>query len=132
MKRAVLLLPLLVACGEECDLVDVDGRYVIQFTELSGDCGALMGMRVRMAEGSVAPEDECTSEYEKWSDDACHYKRTSICDLSADGTREVLEWQGEQEVGGATLSGLVVRTVTELDTTNAICASTYRTRSVRQ
>jgi hypothetical protein len=123
----------LAGCGQqECSPEDVDGTYLVETREISGDCGGIGTIVAQYNRGTQTAESGCVVDYERLSDDQCTAERAVTCTNTADGFRTTGVGSVTQEPGGGSAAGTLMMTLSNLSNGSTVCSSTYAATYTRQ
>lgn len=114
----------------DCSAADRMGSYLVQFTELDGDCGPLPDQIVRLtddlAEGCVLDDEPVVSS------DQCRLENSVTCtDAGTGQTVTLVGVTTQQNDSGSLITGTATATVRDSNGV-ALCLSTYSLRYERQ
>lgn len=114
----------------ECSAEDRLGTYLLEFTELDGDCGPLPDQLVRIT-GELSPG--CTIDGEPTvSDDSCKVENSLTCIDPDTGQALTIVGVTTQETdSGSVITGTATITLRDVDGA-LLCLSTYLLRYERQ
>ncbi len=110
-----------------CQQSDRIGRYLVQFQELSGDCGAIPDQLATIDDPSALPVGCTFDAADGWSSDQCTLQRAYTCPLPDVGPNTFVTIDGstaQQDEDGNVISGTVESTI--VDGTLVLCRSTYK------
>lgn len=121
----------------DCERTDRNGRYLLDFSETSGDCGQADSVIVELEGADAVLKPNCVlDEPDVVSPDNCTLTRHFTCDLSGEpgappnasaiyaGTTE------QQDESGDVITGSL--TMTLVDGSTVVCRSTYAITYTRQ
>lgn len=127
MKALVLLVGIasVAGCGEDtCSKSDVNGVYTVATREISGTCGSLGTMVVRINNGRTTTDPGCTMAYERWSENDCKREADLTCTDTVNNLVTHSVASGKQDPGGNKISMTATFDVKTMAGV-AVCNSTY-------
>jgi hypothetical protein len=133
MRRALLLLPLLMACGSGpgdpggagCDFETVDGTFLVHHQKTSGDCSDIPDVVVTTLVG----DSGCTTIKDAPSENGCRHDVDLTCPLTGGGTIEATGYIRQRDSSADHFDSLVTYHVVG---TGVNCTSTYDVTYTRQ
>lgn len=121
------------ACGgSDCSKSDVDGSYLVETTEIGGNCGEIGSLLVRFDSGEGAQDNGCSFDRHEWSDDECKEESSITCVDTGSNRRASAIRVLTQSNDGKDINGTLTMTIRNLTTGELICNGTYSAVYTRQ
>ena len=116
-----------------CDPADRSGSYWVDYITLSGTCGEVPDVLVRLEPDVVAEllEESCTlTAADVWSEDGCTLERSFECIESG----HLIEYVAvtTAEPGAAVIDGTMTATMRDAESEMLVCTGSYRVEMTRE
>lgn len=117
-----------------CAQTDRQGTYLVQLTELSGDCGPIPEQLGRLDDPTALPNTCSLDAPDRWSNGDCKLERSYSCEepgIGAGVTSQTIAVTDQADDSGSHITGTVTLRVLDVDGTQ-LCRSTYDFDAIRQ
>jgi hypothetical protein len=132
MKNCTLITFLVLlgshGCGADCEPGDRVGMYLLEYEEISGDCGPMASSVVRLGEDDVPG---CSVLAESWSKDQCTYESSVACEVDG-ASFKMTASTTQQDSDGSEITGTATAEIRDSSTGDLICFGTYDVSYTRQ